>query len=401
MQRLTIDAGGSCIFCSKSKKGCDAETPCNRCKQKNLPCVRGGYSSLCMALTVKHDDRYELHPAIFAQAQDALQNLKQKLRPSSFPVVVHWVFDNQRYRETLISAADQLDLRQADTTLGKPLMDLLVSPQSDLLDDLSRDVQRASRLIAAINGLSMSVCLTDPVTIRNARVIVFFLMTIYTIELYEVSLRLAKGLYDSLKTISSTRKSERPVLLYMKVIGDMINLQWPNSLMSAIFAQVQPRLQDLQDLLRQLFLDETIKPTSHANHTFDFGPHEFEILIGVRSQSQKIFGPVDFAQDMSYVVSDLLCSEFSENMAQTIDPSLLSLGMTRNNTDADHDASTTLCSSDDQAIFSNQFESEITDTTYPHPDAPDLTVSRWESTSDLDVEPSAGEDFLGIGYMFN
>lgn len=400
MQRLTIDAGGSCIFCSKSKKGCDAEMPCNRCKQKNLPCVRGGYSSLCMAFTVKHDDHYELHPAIFAQAQDALQNLKQNLRPSSFPVVVHWVFDNQRYRETLISAADQLDLRQADTTLGKSLMDLLVSPQSDLSDDLSRDAQRASRLLAAIKGLSMSDCLTDPVNIRNARVIVFFLMTIYTIELYEVSLRLAKGLYDSLKTISSTRKSERPVLLYMKVIDDMVNLQWPNSLMSAIFAQAQPRLQGLQDLLRLLFFDENFKPTSHANHTFDFGPPEFEILIGVRSQIQGICGSVDFAQ-IRYIVSDLLCSEFGENMAQTIDPSLLPLDMTRNDTDADHDDSTTLCSSDDQAIFSNQVGSGITNTTYPPPDVPDLTISRRESTVDLGVEPSAGEDFAFIGDHLN
>ena len=96
-------------------------------------------------------------------------------------------------------------------------------------------------------------------TIKHARVIVFFLMTIYTMELYEVSLHLAKGLYDSLKTISSIRKSERHVLLYMKVIDDMVNLQWPNSLMSAIFAQAQPRLQGLQDLLRLLFFDENFK----------------------------------------------------------------------------------------------------------------------------------------------
>lgn len=375
--------------------------PCDRCKQKNLPCVRGGYSALSMASTVKHEDCYELHPAIFAQAQHALQMLKQSLRPSSFPVVVHWVFRNQRFYETVISDADQFDLRQANTTLGKLLMDLFVPPQPDPSDDLSRGAQRAYRLLAAIKGLCKSPCSTDPVTIKNARVIVFFLMTIYTMELYEVSLHLAKGLYDSLKTISSIKKSERPVLLYMKVIDDMAKLKWPNSLMSANFAQVQPRLQELQDLLRQLFFDQNFKPTSHANHTFDLDLPDFNILIEVRSQSQMIIGPVSLAQEIPYFVSDLLCLEFSENMVQTINPSLLSLDVTQNNTDADHDDSTTLYGDDNQPIFSYQFESESTDTTYPPPDAPDLAVSQSESTANLGVKPSASEDFASIGAYFN
>ena len=176
--------------------------------------------------------------------------------------------------------------------------------------------------------------------------------------------------------------------------------RWPNSLMSANFVQVQPRLQDLQDLLRQLFFDENFKPTSHANHTFDLDLLDFDILIGVWSQSQMIIGPVDLTQETSHVVSDLLCLEFSEIMVQTIDPSLLALDVTRNNTDADHDDSTTLYGDDNQHIFSNQFESENTDTTYSPPDAPDLAVSQLESTANLGVKPSI-EDFASIGAHVN
>lgn len=399
MQRLTIEAGGSCICCYKSKKQCGSAMPCERCSRDRHPCVRGSYSALCVALTVKHEDRYGLHPVIFETAQGILETLKGHLKPSSFPIVVHWNFEAHRYQTTLVSAADQVNLNQADATLGKTLVELLISPQSDLPDDLSKDTHRILSVLAAIKGLSRSFCLTNAAAVKSARVIVFFLMTKYTLELYEVSLRIAKGLYDSLKTKTSAETSKRHVVSYMEVIEDLVSWQWPNSLMSDIFAQVQPRLQGLQNLLRQLFLDESSDSASCTNHSFDSNSPACDILIEVWPQTQEILVPGDSPQDVFYAVNDLLLSDFNESMGnpsaspQTIDPSLLRLSMAWNDTGAD-DVSTTLYSSDEQAIFSYNIETENTDTTHPPPDAPDLNASQWENTGD------SGQDLACIGANF-
>lgn len=310
-------------------------------------------------------------------------------------------------RETVISGADQLDLRQTDTTLGKSL-DLLIPPQSDLSDDLSKNVHRIVGLLAAIKRLSTSVCMTDAVTIQTARAVVFFLMTAYIMELCGESLYLAKGLYDALKKISSTKKSEQHVLVYLKIIDDIVNLQWPNSLMSDILAQVQPRLRSLQKLLRLLFLDNKFE-SSHTNHSFDSEIPEFDILI---RETQEIFVPLDFTLPMRYTVNDLLRSDFNESLGhpttgpQAINPSWLSYQPEQSIATADYSISTTLDSSYYSTIFTNHTtNSQNTEIIYPAPNTTDFFTFTPKSTAaylsgfDLPIEPCP-QDFAYMGKAY-
>lgn len=416
MQRLTIKAGGACIWCFISKKECGLGVPCNRCRQKELPCVRGGYSSLCMVLTIRHGNRYELDPDRFKKAQETLDRLKQDLQPFASPVVVRWCFHDQQDREALISAANQLDLRQADTTLGKTLVDLApmsipVIRHPNMSEELSNAAHQMRSLLAAAKGLFTSVCFTEAVTIKTARVILFYLMAIYTTELCEVSFRLAKELYYSLnKKLSATESKRYAIPVYIHTIDGIISLQWPNSLMSDILTHVQPRLRNLRELLHQLVLDGEFEPASNANNSFDSNPPQFNIMIGLSSGIRETFVPVGFTEGIRQgqqrcTVNALLRSDFDESMeiptihSQTFDHSWLSYQPDQSIATADCEALTALDSSDDP-IFSNHIaNSQNTEITYPPPDATNFFTSAFESTLSTfssPVEPSP-EDFKYVG----
>lgn len=423
MQRLTIEAGGSCIWCYKVKKGCDPMVPCNRCsqknKEKNLPCVRGGYSSLCMTLTI---DRYELHPDSFKKAEDTLDNLKKDLDLLTSEISVCWISRDQQYHETLTLAADQLESRQADAALEETWVDLalrftpvLIHPPnlSDDLHNISNDAYRMFHLLAATKGLLGSFCFIGSVPISTARAIVFYLMTIYTKELCKVSRRLAEKLYRVLNNKSSATESKRyAVPVYLHIINDIIEglkREWRDSLMSDIFAHMHPQLESVQKILHQLVLDEGFKSTSDTYDSFDSDLRLFDVMIGLSHEMPERSVPVGFPPGMHqyqqiYAVNVLLRSDFDESVGnsttdpETIDPSVISLDMTWSNTIAEYDASTALYNSDDRATLSYDAGTQNTEITYPPPEAPDLTASRGESTGDLDFKPSAGQDFACLGF---
>lgn len=337
-------------------------------------------------------------------------------------VVVRWNLhsDIQQYHETLRFAADKLELHQVGTPLRKPLADLALrfSPvfiwRSDFTDDLSKYAHRMLSLIAAIKQLLNSYCYTETLTIQTARVIVFFLMTIYTWELCEVSRRLANELYYAIpKTPKDSMRYA--IRVYLQIIDEMIKLQRPNSLLSDVFAQVQPRLEGLMELLRQLLVEGKGDTRFDVNDSLGSNLPQFDITIGLTSEMQEIIAPLGYTGGIRqnwllYPISVLLRSDFNESMnlptsySQTIDPSLLSPEIDRKTTVVDAGASTTLYSSDNRAIFSSGIEhSQSTDVTYPHPDATGVLPSplaAYLSSFDSATGPSAGADFLHIGGHF-
>lgn len=415
MQRLTIEAGGSCIFCYKSKKKCDPGEPCNRCRQKNLPCVRGGYSSLCMASTI---DRYELHPDSFKKAEDTLHNLKKDPELFTCEISVCWISRDRPYHETLALTADQLELRQADATLEETWVNLglrftpVLIHCPNLSDDLhiSNDAYRMLHLLAATKGLLSSFCFIGSVPISTARAIVFYLMTIYIKELCKVSRHLAEKLYRVLANKSSATESKRYAIpVYLQIINGIIkglDREWRGSLLSDIFAHMHPQLESVQKILHQLVLDEGFKSTSTAYDSFDSDLRQFDVMIGLSYEMPERFVPIGFPQGMyqyqQIYTNVLLRSDFDESVGnsttdlETIDPSVISLDKAWNNTIADYDASTALYNSDNRAISSYGAGTQDTEITYPPSDASDLTLCRWESTADLDVEP-APEDLAYVG----
>jgi hypothetical protein len=337
-----------------------------------------------------------LDPNRFKKAQETLKQLKQDLQPSSFPFVVRWIFRDQPYHETLILPPDQLELHQADPTLGKTIVDLAqrsigVIRSPHVPEELLNDAHRILSLLAVMKRLFTSLCFTEAVTIKTARVIVFFLMTLYTMELCEVSLHLAKGLYHALnKKLSATNSKDYVIPAYIRTIDGILNLQWPNSLMSDIFTHVQPsdRLRNLRELLRQLVLDGGFESTSDPNESLESAFPQCDIMIEFPYEMRETLVPVGFTQGLrqAYAVKMLLRSDFEESMKnpitspQTINPSLLSPELSRDNTIADHEASTALDSGDDLAIFSYGAETQNTETTSPPPDTPGFFASAYEST---------------------
>ncbi|GAM41700.1 hypothetical protein TCE0_042r15018 [Talaromyces pinophilus] len=420
MQRLTTLAGGSCIWCYKMKKGCDPMEPCNRCSPKDppLPCVRGGYSSLCMAPTI---DRYELHPDSFRKAEDTLDYLKKDLHLSTCEISVCWIFCDAQDRETLTLVADQLELRQADATLEEKWVDLALKftpilphcPNwSDDLHNIPNDAYRMFHLLVATKKLLGSSCFIGSVLVSTARAIVFYLMTIYVKELCKVSRRLAEKLYRVLNNKSSATESKRYAIpVYLQTINGIIEgLKggWRDSLMSDIFAHMHPQLESVQRILHQLVLDEGFESASSAYDGFDSNLCQFDVMIGLSHEMPERFVPIGFPQGIHqsqqrYPVNELLRSDFDESVEnsatdpETINPSVIWPDMTWNNTIADYDASTTQYNSDNRAISSYDPGNQNTEITYPPSDAPDLTPSLPESTStDLDFK-SHPVDFAYTG----
>jgi hypothetical protein len=369
-----------------------------------------------MVLTIRHGNRYELDPDRFKKTQETLDLLKQDLPPFDFPVVVRWRFHDQQYREILISATDQLDLRQADTTLVKNLVDpahmsMPVIRHPSMSEELSNAAHQMLSLLAAAKGLFTSVCFTEAVTIKTARAILFYLMAIYTTELCEVSFRLAKELYYSLnKKLSATEAKRYAIPVYIHTIDGIINLQWPNSLMSDILTHVQPRLRNLRELLHHLVLDGEFEPASNANNNFDSNVPQFNIMIELQSEIQETFVPAGFTEGIRQgqqrcTVNVLLRSDFDESReittihSQTFNPSWLSYQPDQSIASADYEALTAL-DSNDYPIFSNHIaNSQNTEITYPPPDATNLLTSALESipsTISSPVEPSP-QDLVWVG----
>lgn len=363
-------------------------------------------------MTIKRENRYELDPDRFKKAQETLERLKQDLQPFAFPVVVCWQFRDQQHPQTLISAANQLDLRQADTTLGKTLVDLArmsipVIRRPNMSEELSNAAHQMLSLLVAAQGLFTSVCSTEAVAIKTARAILFYLMTIYTMELCEVSLRLAKELYyySLNKKLSARESKSYAIPVYIHTIDSIMDLQRPNSLMSDILKHVQPRLQNLRELLRRLVLEE-FGPASDANNNFNSNLPQFDIMIGLPSEIRETFVPVSFTQGtrQAYAVNVLLRSDFDESIEissippETFKPSCLSYQPDQSIATADYEALTALGSSDDP-IFSNHIPNSNTELTYPSPDATNYFTSELESTLATFPSPVAPspEDFAGMG----
>ncbi|KUL91409.1 hypothetical protein ZTR_01859 [Talaromyces verruculosus] len=413
MQRLTTLAGGSCIWCYKTKKRCDPMEPCNRCSPKDppLPCVRGGYSSLCMAPTI---DRYELHPDSFKKAEDTLDNLKKDLDLFNWEISVCWISHDGQYHETLALTADQLELRQADATLEEKWVDLALRftpilthcPNlSDDLHNIPNDAYRMFHLLAATKKLLGSSCFIGSVPVSTARAIVFYLVAIYIKELCKVSRRLAEKLYRVLNSKSATESKGYAIPVYLQIINGIIkglNREWRGSLMLDIFAHMHPQLESVQKILHRLVLDERFESPSNAYDSFDSNLCQFDVMIGLSHEMPERRVPIGLQQ--MYTVEELLRSDFDESVGnlttdpETIDPSVISFDMTWNHTIA-YDASTTLYNSDNRAIFSYDARTQNTEITYPSSDAQDLTPSRRESTTDLGIAPGP-EDFQYVGNHF-
>lgn len=397
--------------------------PCKRCSSKDppLPCVRGGYSSLCMAPTI---DRYELYPDSFKKAEDTLDNLKKDLDPFTCGISVCWISRDGQYHETLALTADQLELRQADATLEEKWVDLALRftpilihcPNlSDDLHNIPNDAYRMSHLLAATKKLLGSSCFIGSVPVSTARAIVFYLMTTYIKELCNVSRRLAEKLYRVLNNKSSATESKGYAIpVYLQIINDIIkglNRGWRGSLMSDIFAHMHPQLESVQRILHRLVLDEGFESTSNAYDSFDSDLCQFDVMIGHSHEMPERCMPIGLPQGMHqcqqmYTVDELLRSDFDESVGnstadpETIDPSVISFDMTWNHTIA-YDASTTLYNSDNRALSSYDAGNQNTEITYPPSDAPDLTPSRSESTTtDLDLKPGP-QDLLYVGIHFS
>lgn len=353
-----------------------------------------------MVLTVKHGNHFELHPERFKQAQERLQQLKKDLQPFPCPLVVRCVFRDQPYSETLTLAVNQLDLYQVDTTLGKKLVDLAqkfitVIRRPNVPEDLSNGAHRVLSLLAIMKRLFASVCVTGDVTIQTASVVVFFLMTVYTMELCEMSLQLAEKLYHRLnKKAPATESKDYVIPAYIQTIDSLMNLQLPNSLMSDILTHVQPadRLGHLRELLHQLVLEGETHPPSDANESFDSNLPQFDVMIGFSYEMRETFVPgfLNRGLHRAYAVDAILGS-------QTIDPSVLSPEIGQVDNIADHEAST-LDSGYDPAIFSDGTEEQDSETTYERPDTPGFFKSEYERTC---ATRNQIEDLACIGSAFN
>ncbi|EED24408.1 conserved hypothetical protein [Talaromyces stipitatus ATCC 10500] len=401
-RRLSKNA---CIWCYKIKKGCDSSVPCERCRKDNRHCVRDGFSSLCMALTIKQGAHYQLAPGNFEIAQAKLEQLKEYLHPLYSQVVVRWYFhsDSQQYHEISV-ATNELSLHQVDTIPRAPLADMALecTPAflwpSDPTDNLQENAHRMLGLIAAIKQLYKSDCYTEAVTIPSARVVVFFLMIVYTMELCGVSHWLAKGIYEALprKPKDSMRHAMR---IYLQVIDEMINLQPPNSLLSDILTSLHPRLPVLRALLRRLLYGRA-DATFDVDDSFSSDLPKFDITIGL--PLEMVSFPQRIGQNQSlYPINVLLCSDFNESFPttfETIDPSYLSPEIDQTTTIADAEASTAPYTSEYPTLFSSVIgASQDTDPTYSYPDTTGF-ASQLGSLSGYDfLGESSAEDFAHIG----
>ncbi|OKL60023.1 hypothetical protein UA08_04747 [Talaromyces atroroseus] len=408
--KSTIGAGGACVWCQAKKKGCGSEIPCKACTQQNKICIRGS-SSICLTSTTKINAGRQLNPDSFQKARDIMTQLKN-----------NWALYPQHYHKTWSAEAAKLDLHRLDAAVQTSLVSLALSfvavpgvESSEFSDPLNKNALKVAKLFAAIYQLSKSDVSVQSMAVGVGRMTVFFLMTIYAMEMCNASVHFADELYAAIRNKKSEgRVEQHAIRVYSQVIKKMMTLQHTESLISAIFEPIQPRLENLRDTVQKLLLSPMSKRVMP-----DFsGLRPFHIAIGLTPAVTGTTPTASSRQEMRheqlrYSVENLLREDFDLGMnngfgiPETIDPHLLSPAMATQTTTPSYETSTNLYSA---GSFTDIFSSAVggfqsTDITYPHRVGTALYPSQFDGYAANSSYPGGAfgraNDFANIGTHFS
>lgn len=423
----TIDAGGACIRCQVKKKACGPEIPCVACRRNHTLCIRGS-ASLCLALIVKdHLGHVYLDPANFHTARNILWRLKRDSSIYLTTVAVEWTVCHvpQQDQRTWTVDVAQLDLRSVESAVKAWVVDIALGLDSTVhldrlgySDNLSVNAFRMLKLLGAIDQLSRSTVIIHNVTAGIARLVLFYLTSVYAMELFDVSLRFANELYGAMRDRRVVKYSARyAIRVYSRVIDGILNFQRSDSLMPAVFAQIRPQLMGLQGTIQQLLSSTLLQLDPNANDPWVPDIPDLQacnIAIRLIPEATETAFPIGSQQTMyheqlRYAIDVLLRTDFDESVnkpytvTQTIDPQLLSPQIGRQNPTVSSAASTDLYSVAglDNIFSSAGGNSQDTGITYSHPDLYtshfDMPTAEYPGNNYHRVQPSAREDFLHIG----
>lgn len=188
-----------------------------------------------------------------------------------------------------------------DSALGfTPVFSITSNPSHDLL----KHARGTLRLVIAVKQLFDASCHTTVEVLSTTRIVVFFLMIVYIEGLCAASHELANELYAAL---SKPPKDclNFAIRVYLHVVDTLLSLQDRNSLMQDIFANVQPRLIYLKDLLQQ-FSVVKLSPQLDLSSPHELGsqPFQVEIMIDLLHDTRR--------NKIVFPVSALLHSDFYE-----------------------------------------------------------------------------------------
>lgn len=335
--------------------------------------------------------RQQLDPSNFQEAQATMTELKQSAlsQDTSYTsVFVDWaLYSNHR---TWHVETTKLDLDPLDAAVQASAVEVALGfvtvPQLEGLfpDTLGEKLNKTIILVAAIDQLFRSKVSVEPMALPAARMTVFFLMSIYAIEMCDASLSFATELYTALKNKRLAEPSvQYAIRLYQKVISKLLIFQRSGSLMSSIFRPIESRLKNISHTLQQLLSCPISQQRSSANDVVvPHIPHlpSFDIAIGFSPARAGTLPTAGWRQEMRrdqlhYCVYTLLRNDFDVGMNHprpvfdTINPQqLLSPEMATQTIVSDCESSSPLYSATLNHIFSSAVGGSDTNITYPHSD---------------------------------
>jgi hypothetical protein len=348
--------------------------------------------------------RYQLHPDSFLKARDAMTQLKNNTFSQSpyTSVFIDWALLSQQYHRRWVVEAAKLDLHQIDAVVRGAFTQIALSfvgvpgiESSGFQDSLNENALKMAKLLAVTHQLIKSNVSVQPMAVGIARVFLFYLLTIYAMEMCDASLRFAEALCTAIRDRTIAERSvQHAIRVYSQVIDKIMALEHSESFILEIFAPIQPRLQELRSTIHALDLSVMSgrKPQAKNHAVVNFaGLKPFNIAIGLKPAEMETLSTAVSRQDMGfdqlhYTVQFLLRKDFDSGVNSafvTIDPHWLSPTMATQNTTAGYEPSTSLFSREGVSnVFSSAVGgSQTTNITYPHYDGPALYASLFENTT--------------------
>ncbi|KAL1969500.1 hypothetical protein VTN77DRAFT_8938 [Rasamsonia byssochlamydoides] len=330
--RLLKECGGACVWCYLNKKKCDPGRICAPCNLNNRGCFRD-CSQLWLYMPVlekSKKNRQDAKERTFQCTYDVLSRLKKESSPQPFvtQVVANIRWSTSESRNLLAANITKLRLPDCDkTTNDRLISSTLANIQVPELDcHKTKFVDNAGKmlkLLAAIVTLSRSRVHVPPANVGVARSAMFFVLTLHVMALCEASADFCAELWDIIRRKESHQDNTgtgavNPLWLaigiYHKVIDGLISFQ-PGPLISDIFDNIKPRLDDIRshvhyllmsvppyqgsdrELLKESMVDDCLSSIVPKVPVLEGG---YDVAFWVFSETQGPISTVISRQEMAY-----------------------------------------------------------------------------------------------------
>jgi hypothetical protein len=287
---------------------------------------------LCLAKPTRNDTQFQLSDKIFRHAQETLEYFRDEHNKEPLvgneTVSVDWgafngitlTWSEELYQLHSDKIDDSVRTSLVDITLKSISIPQLEQPGhfEPLYDDsLYKDAYVMFRLFAAIEKISKSVLTIQPMHALTSRFVMFLMLTICTMEIIKVSISFVSCLEGA---IQDNRLGEYQVQLaveiYRQLIKRLASFQKPDSFLSDLFCQIQPRLNGIQTGVDKIL--STLPQEQHIVFPSISEVRPFPIAIRITSEKTGIL-PLDPLLDMipngfPCWVNELLRRDFNQYM---------------------------------------------------------------------------------------